>query len=261
MAETTILERTLAGLEAGLHVRDIATYDPVSCMVHDLVAEVWAQPGRDTFDAMPVKDDGRVVGLLERPSCSLQGTARDRMRILDDSILVSADLPLGQFIPLAGGRSSRLVVTNDGINAIVTPSDLSKLPVRIFIFTLITHLESLMADLIEKRCENDANWLSRLSPGRQRNVRATYDELHAQQMERTLLDCTYFCDKSRVVCKLCDWSNKLEDQFKEIEKLRNAVAHSGNYLNGAERLAKMLKTITLTEHWIHELACQIKLTV
>jgi hypothetical protein len=132
--------------------------------------------------------------------------------------------------------------------------------VRIFIFTLITHLESLMAELIEKRCEDDTSWLSHLSPGRQQNVRATHDELRTRQLERSLLECTYFCDKSRIVCKLCGWSNKLEGQFKDIETLRNSVAHSSNYLSGADGLATMLKTIALAEHWINEITCQIKHT-
>ena len=66
MAKPDILEQTLAGLELGLRVRHIATYFPSSCDVNDSAADVTARPENATFDAIPVKDGNRTVGLLER---------------------------------------------------------------------------------------------------------------------------------------------------------------------------------------------------
>jgi hypothetical protein len=239
-------------------VRHIATYNPVSCDVDDLVAEVWSRSEHVSFDAMPVKDGDRVVGLLEKIPVELQGTAGERMRTLDDSILVSADLPLGIFIHMAGERSARLVVTDTGINAIVTQSDLSKLPVRIFIFTLITHLESLMAELISKRGIDEAVWLSSLSAKRQANVRRKFNDLQVKRLDLSLLECTDFCDKRDVVRKLCGWTRKFEKDFIQVETLRNSVAHAGDYLDTENGLTTMPKTIEKAEFWIDEITRQIK---
>ena len=97
-----VLEETLAGLEAGLHVRHIATPNPRSCDVADLAAEVLNRPEHLDFDAIAVRKRGHVVGMLERSTDEMTGTAGEHMRPLDDSILVSADLAIAKLSAQSG---------------------------------------------------------------------------------------------------------------------------------------------------------------
>jgi len=155
------LETTLAGLDAGLRVRHIATFDVQSCEPEDSAAAVFER--HPDFDQFPVTQDGRVIGVIERGDGEMGGPVRDHFRRLDDSMLVSAEEPLTGFISLLEEKPHyRLVVLGTRIAGIVTRSDLIKLPVRLVAFMAITHLEILMADLIRARCGDDDAWLALL---------------------------------------------------------------------------------------------------
>lgn len=82
-----------------------------------------------------------------------------------ENLVVSADMPITRLIPKLGRSPYRLVLREDRIDGLVTQSDLLKLPVRLVLFGLITHLEQAMADVVAAKFSEDS-WLSSLSPGR-----------------------------------------------------------------------------------------------
>ena len=136
MNGTDILRVTVAGLEAGFKVSHIAAFDLETCAPDAKVGEVLAVRELKDFDQIPVKSDGRVIGVLERRE-GLEGTVKENMRALDDSVLVSAEQALPKFLPTLGICPYRLVVRGPEIGGIVTPSDIGKLPVRLMAFTLV----------------------------------------------------------------------------------------------------------------------------
>ena len=91
-----------------------------------------------TFDQIPVRDEREhVLGVLERSGDIIQASARERMRRIDDAILVSADMPLDLFVPkMEKPPFYRLVLDGVQIKGVVTRSDLLKLPVRLLVFAL-----------------------------------------------------------------------------------------------------------------------------
>ncbi|HEX4919658.1 MAG TPA: hypothetical protein VFV92_02840, partial [Candidatus Bathyarchaeia archaeon] len=84
-----------------------------------------------------------------------RGRVRESMRLLDDSLLVSSEEPLTRFVPLLKKHPYRLVLVGTEIKGVVTCSDLAKAPVRLLAFTLVSHLEMVMTDLIRARCPDD----------------------------------------------------------------------------------------------------------
>ena len=135
----------------------------------------------------------------------------------------------------------------------MTRSDLLKLPVRIFIFTLITHLEALMADVIKALCAEDSGWLQYLSEGRREKANCKYNELKRSRLDLSLLECTDYCDKRRIIRKLCGFTTAFETEVESIEKLRDSVAHAGNYLDSEESLHDLVRNIDRAEYWIRTL--------
>jgi len=249
-----ILQATLSGLEAGLLVRHIAAFDLKTCDVDDEMTKVLLDPVLGDFDQIPVKKNDQIVGVVERKEEGISGPVKENMRPLDESILVSAEMPLIKFIHLAAGTPCRLVLKGAKIQGIVTPSDIPKLPVRLFAFALVTHLEMVMANVIRAKCPNEQDWLAFLSVGRRKKLEKKSHDLKRKNLNLSMLELTEFCDKRTTVKKVCKLSNKFESELKEIEKLRNKVAHAGNYAQNEEEVRSFVELLRQAEHWINQLS-------
>lgn len=179
-------------------------------------------------------------------------------------MLISAQEPLTQFIQLMERSPSyRLVLRGGRIRGIVTRSDLLKLPVRLFAFTLVTHLELLMIDVIRTKYPDSQDghpWLELLSKERQEAVLKKQQDLKQGNYELPLIECTEFCDKRDIVKKLSLVPSKrtFEKELKSIEVLRNKVAHAGNYAHNDEEMEKFIQRVVLTQGWIDKLEAFIK---
>lgn len=77
-------------LSEGLCVRHIAHLGLIKCKATDDTDDVLSDPALAEFDQIPVAEDNRIVGIVER-----KGWKR---RPLDESLLVSADEHLARFI-------------------------------------------------------------------------------------------------------------------------------------------------------------------
>jgi hypothetical protein len=250
-----IFDLTMKGLEAGLKVGDIATYGFAACDAGDESAEVLGRPELVLFDCIPVRQGDRVVGVLEREGGVASGRVCERMRALDESLLVSAAEPLKGFIPLLVAGPHRLVVRGARIEGIVTSSDVHKLPVRLLVFALVTHLELTMSDAILRTFEGD-EWLDLLQPSRRQKVIDKFAKLRTQNFDPPLLEVTDFCDKRDVLGRkgLLQPKGRAIDEFKRIEALRNSVAHAATYVHSQEQFAEFVALMELTESWIRRLA-------
>jgi predicted transcriptional regulator len=176
-----ILSQTLQGLAMGVQVRHIATAPLCFCSASDQVGAVLSAAEFKIYSQIPVRNGDRTCGVLERAHCNLEGTVRQAMKALDDSILVAAGAPLMEYLEMATNSGYRLVVDGGNVNAIVTRSDLQKLPVRVVVFTLITNLELLMADVIRSLKLVPPGWKQHLSDGRREKVKEKFDKLRTNR--------------------------------------------------------------------------------
>jgi CBS domain-containing protein len=245
-----ILNITMSGLESGLRVLHIAAFRLKDCKSSDNAAEVLCNPLLKDFDRIPVRDNGRIVGVLERKSDVGQGSCKEHMRPLDESILISAEEPLTRLLPLLQDSAYRLVLRGPEIQGIVTRSDIVKLPVRLVAFALITHLEMVMAQVIQTRCPSEEQWLQFLSVGRQQKVNEKLAKRKAENLHLPLLELTDFCDKRTILKKLLTLGNDFEDALVSVEELRNTLAHAGGYAQDADKLNEFLDRLRLTQKWI-----------
>jgi hypothetical protein len=247
----------MKGLEKGLRVDDIATYGFLSCKVDDDAAEVMRRVELLPYDCIPVRADDQIVGVLEREGNEPAGTARSQMRPLNERLIVAAEEPLKDFIPLFVETPHRLVVRGSRIDGIVTSSDIHKLPVRLLTFALVTHLEMTMAMTIVRDSVDD-DWIELLPVGRRALVRAKFDDLHAKNFDPPLIEVTDFCDKRYVLAKkgmlATPSKTKAIKEFERIEELRNKVAHAATYARSEGQLREFVDLIAVTETWIERLS-------
>ena len=253
-----ILQSTMGGLDAGLHVLHIATLDPLCCALSATVEAVKADERFHDFDHAPIVNDaGGIVGVLALNELA-QGTVREVMRPLDDTMLVSANEPLARFLPMLAECPYRLVVQGTRIGGIVTRSDALKLPVRLLAFTLVTHLETILGSLIQLKYPRDGGWIGKLSKGRREKIEDKFAKLRQSKLDLSWLESADFCDKRDLVAKLYKMGKPFVADLKDIEDLRNTVAHAGSYGGNQEALLEFLRVLGRTQYWIAELTNKLE---
>lgn len=244
-------ELTMSGFEQAFQARHIATFGLVKCYADQTVTEVFEQ--YPAFDQIPVVDEGKIVGVLERRDDLPLGHVREHFRPLTEALLISADEPLSKTIPLLREPGSyKLVLEGTQIDGLVTRSDLLKLPVRLFAFGLVTHLEMTMAEIIQRH-QPDGAWRGLLPEARNSKLETKRQELERRRADPDLLELTDFCDKRDMVKKILRPGAGFEKQLKGVEEIRNAVAHAGGYATSNAELQKFLDHLTYAQEWIRRL--------
>lgn len=256
-----IFDATMRSLEAGLTVGDVATFDLESCGTGDTVRDVLVASRFDLFDAIPVKEDDRVVGVLERgESSASDATVESSMRRLDDSLLVSAHDPLKTLVTLLHATPYRLVVDDGRILGIVTRSDVHKLPMRLLVFALVTHLELLMAEIIRTRMSDDA-WVAALAVDRREKFEEKRTKLRSSNFDPPLIELTEFCDKRDLVLPLLGeldiGKRKAQSELGRVEELRNRVAHAAGFASNQHEYLRFVGTFESAEAWIRRLSAAV----
>ncbi|HZF11311.1 MAG TPA: hypothetical protein VFE33_21165 [Thermoanaerobaculia bacterium] len=249
---TDVFDGAMQGLEAGFRVLHIATFDLKTCNASDDIESALKDPELAGFDHIPVQQDSRIIGLLERQAGPGSGPVARHMRQIDPSYLVAAEAPLRAFIPLVAENPYWLVVRIAGIQGIVTRSDLFKLPVRLHIFTMVTHLETVMADVIRTHSRSD-NWLALLGDMRRKKVRERQRRLQIKSLDPPLVELTDFYDKTIIVEKLLHLGKDFTESLDNIRDLRNKVAHGVTYVNNNAQVRNFVERISAAEKWIERL--------
>lgn len=252
-------DRTFKALEAGLQVEHIAEFDLKTCRPTNSVASLLDDPELASYDNFPVRNRHGIIGVLERQrvrTCAPKGMlVKEAMVPLSSDMLASNSQPVATLLDALQSTRYRLVVKGSEIAGIVTPSDLLKLPVRLYAFMLVTHLEMLMAATIRRsyRDQPAEAWISTLSTGRQCRVRDKVEAFSARKLDPDPIELTDFCDKREILSQFHDSANRFRNEMKEIENLRNSLAHAANYLNNEESLDIFLKRVDLTRRNIEYL--------
>lgn len=239
------LEATVRAVEASFHVRSIATFEAgLMTAPADVIASSWlAQNGLD-FDQFPVRECGVTVGVLTRPGPTGLELVREVMLPLRDGLIVAADLPVAELIPLLGGERYKLVLSRGRIDGLVTRSDLLKLPVRMLIFGIASHLEMCLRAALRVHLPWPI-WMEKLEqdrPNRGKAIRAKLEQLRRKRMEPDPLELTNFSDTIAVVALLPGVAGSFCDRANAVRELRNDAAHGKTYIGGFERGDRLVDT-------------------
>ena len=179
-----------------------------------------------------------------------RGTVRESMRILDDSLLVSSDEPLTRFVPLLKKDSYRLVLVGTEIKGIVTRSDIAKAPVRLLAFTLVSHLEMLITDMIREHCPDDQAVLRHLrhDPLGHKKLEGRLKRKRTHNLLSPVIELADLSDKRCVLSAIFGLGRKAVQELKEIEELRNAVAHARDYARTDEDLGTFIERMSFARN-------------
>jgi hypothetical protein len=119
------------------------------------------------------------------------------------------------------------------VGGITTKSDLEKQPMRMWLFGMVTLIEMRFTRLIVQYCPDDS-WQQFLSDARVQKARDLLAERARRNQCVSLLDCIQFSDKGQILARneeirrltMFESRRRVEQIFKELERLRNNLAHS-----------------------------------
>jgi predicted transcriptional regulator len=248
--------KTLKELNTGISIRQITTYALAACSETDSVEEVMRQPDFDGFDFIPVKNaQGRIISIIERIQRDQQEDLHEsRIFPIDVSMLVSPDAPIDSLFRCLSDSKFKLVFGEEGIEGIVTKSDLLKLPVRIFVFSHITYFESLMGKVIGERIGYSFdNWQKYLSENRKELFNTKLVNLKKHNLDPSSIEVLDFCDKREILKKHFEFGTEFRKDLEKIEQLRNLIAHSGTYIKNEADVVSLLNTMELLKATINQL--------
>jgi hypothetical protein len=212
MAGADGFERTIAGLEESLRVSHVATSPLRASFPGQTALSVRAWAREDAINNVPVRFDGEVIGVVENILGDLSpetgatpppddGTRIEQaMRRLAGDMLIEGAQPLAVLIDeLLRPPHYRLVLVGGRLEAIVTPSDLGKLPMRVLVYTQIAHLEATMTDAIRRAYATEEDAISALDEGSQAQVYGSLGGMHAKNLDPSLLEVASLKQKAVIL--------------------------------------------------------------
>ena len=225
------LDAALKAMEVSFQVRLIGTFVPtLACAPADAEAVPWLSQHYPDFDQFPVREGEATIGVLTRRSNLGTKSVREAMQPLSEGVIVSADMPIADLIPVLRESHYRIVLSGGRIDGLVTQSDLLKLPVRMMLFGLISHLEMCLRALVRERAPWP-QWLDMLEPSKRRNeVRADVNKLKSARLEPDPLEVSNFGDLVNVLASQADLGDDFAGKADSIRLLRNDVAHGKTYI-------------------------------
>lgn len=262
-----IFRETLTELQRGLTAALITTRDLLCLDARCPVAEAEAIMAKMDISQVPVRRNGSIVGIYHQFTGSQDDVIDVHDVPVDDSLLTAMNASLLELLHrLAEGQPDfRLVVGQEGIEGIVTKSDLQKLPIRLLAYSLITHLESVMTNLIQAVCPLEDRWLMHLSIGNaelfpdhdvkspeewRNDLRGRQNGMRKGGIAPDLLDLTDFRHKYVILWKELSLPNEFPNDMKLINKwLRNTVAHSRSLPATTAHLKRFSTDLRATEYW------------
>lgn len=182
----------------------------------------------------------------------------DKLKNLKHSEIVTDSTPLLEVVGLLVQKRRLFVQERNSIKYIVTLSDLEKMPVRIWLFGIISLTEMELKDLIDRFCPMNA-FINSLTAGRKSKAMDLFNEKKKSNSEIKLIDCLQYCDIESIIKKTPVILNSFNANYKksdfnilsDAEKLRNMLAHS-------QRLeipwSKILDITTLLESLLDNIA-------
>jgi predicted transcriptional regulator len=234
----------IAGVQGAFHVSHIATSPLRSAATQERVRAVRAWAKAMGVDNVPVVARGAVVGVLENVSGDMPDVPRpaddesagQAMTRLSADMLIESTTRLDRVLAvLLETPYYRLVLREGRVDAIVTPSDLNKLPVRVLAFTMLAHLEAVALVAIGQLTDDDREAVGLLGRHEAAQVSDLWGRLRSKRLDVSVVDMTSLPQKGRILAALGVFPDSAKDVVRDFDgiykRLRNPVMHGGSYVS------------------------------
>lgn len=206
--------------------------EPIACCgINDPAHEVKLMMVERDFDILGVRKDDNIIGFINRQDLEF-GSVEKYISSFENSIIISDSTPVAELLDLLTHNGYVFVLFKHQVSGIVAKADINKPIVRIYLFGIISLFELHLNYWIVKYYGiND--WKEKLVAKRLDMAKNIFNERQGQNLELTLLECLQLCDKREILNQTQEFrekfhfsKNKFESLLKNVEKIRNEIAHS-----------------------------------
>lgn len=198
-------------------------------------AKVLETMTRRRLRVVGVREGGATTGYALREDLRRSRDCGGARRDFEDPEVVASDAPIGDVILALAGRERVFVRAFGSVAGIVTWSDVQKPAARMWLFGVITVVESMFTGLVERLYPDDS-WEERVSKGRLEKAQAILDERRRLGVgaNARLLDCLQIADKGQILLRSEETRRLLgfpskdagERALRRLARLRDNLAHA-----------------------------------
>lgn len=185
---------------------------------------------RKDYDLIGVRRDGIVVGYALRDQLA-NGRLGDHIVEFAEEDVVSGQMPMLEALERVRDRRRVFVSMLGEVSGIVTRSDVTKPPVRLWLFGLVMIFEMQISRLIRAR-HPENSWVALLPHHQVKDAQKQQAALAAQGTEMELADLLTLAAKQHLLTSSPDLLHMLELGTEEgkaliarVRQLRNGLAH------------------------------------
>lgn len=190
------------------------------------------------YDVVGIRQDGLISGYVNKDALS-SGRLADYLKCFSPGELVLDTTPIVEVFEKLRQIPRAFVFVFGQVGGIVTKGDLNKSPVRMWLFVLISLIEMQLLRIIREFYPDDS-WKPSLSEKKLNDAKIILADRQKRNEAVDLADCLQFGDKRDIVLKGNKiWSlinsmskNKVEKLLKDLENIRNNLAHAQDIITG-----------------------------
>jgi hypothetical protein len=191
------------------------------------------------YDIIGVRKDGLIQGYAIKQEL-LSKTLEKYIKPFKEEELLDERASLNEVFDKLECRSHLFILVFGQIGGIVTRGDLQKVPVRMWLFGLVSLIEMQLLRIINEYYIN-FKWKAHIKKDRLVKAKEIYEERRNDDTNIGLTDCLQFADKYTIILnddelrKILSLENsktKCRKLFKDLRKLRDKLAHVQNLITG-----------------------------
>lgn len=183
------------------------------------------------YDLVGIRKEGKIKGFACNEDLG-EGQLSNYFKVFDQCEILPDTATIPEVLNVVFCFKHGFISSFGEIAGIITRGDLQKMPIRMWLFSLISLIEMQMLRIIRERFSEDS-WEKLILPKRKTQAQGIYDKRKYKHEEIDLVDCLQFCDKRTIISKTEDLLEKLQTDkkkfcklLKELEQLRNDLAHA-----------------------------------
>ncbi|RDH82729.1 MAG: bifunctional (p)ppGpp synthetase/guanosine-3',5'-bis(diphosphate) 3'-pyrophosphohydrolase [endosymbiont of Galathealinum brachiosum] len=179
-----------------------------------------------------IRINGRVQGYVKQSR--LKGeVCGDSMRHFTVDQVIRGTASLSDVIHVLTRHDFCFVNIFGEVTGVVTREDINKPQVRMWLFGLVTMIETSITELIDRVYPDEA-WKQIMSKGRLEKMEEIWSERKRRNLHCQLIECLQFSDKAGILITDkasleqmgFETGKQAKKVIKELESLRNHLAHS-----------------------------------
>ena len=207
------------------------------------------------YDVVGVRQDGVVCGYAEKSDISSNKLSY-HFKPFQSKDLLTETAPLIDAFKKLADSSCLFVLCLGKVGGIVTRADMQKIPVRLWLFSLVSLLEMQFLRIIKERYP-DNSWETLITGKRLGDAKNVFSERQKRNAEIDLIDCIQFCDKADIVLKSDKLRGALGFQskselraiLKRLKNVRDELSH-GQFITHGDGWSNFVSLIERTEQML-----------